>query len=111
MDTKVFIAVGLVLAIVIGVAAVFLASSDPDGLESTSFFVQGDKSLTGSSPEDGDAEAIGSGTFAYEAPMPDYVLGDGTGSFGAIIAIIVGILVAFVLVFGVGKAVAMAKND
>jgi cobalt/nickel transport protein len=110
METKSFIAIGIVLAIIIGVTAVFFASSDPDGLESTALFVQGDKTLTGPSPDDGDPEAVGSGTFAYAAPMPDYALGEELGSLGAIIAIIVGILVAFALVFGVSKAVAASKQ-
>jgi len=110
MEMKSFIAVGIVLAIVIGVTAVFFASSDPDGLESTALFVQGGKTLTGPSPEDGDPEAVGSGTFAYAAPMPDYALGEELGSLGAIIAIIVGVLIAFALAFGAGKVVAASKQ-
>mgnify|MGYP001039235606 CR=1 FL=1 len=68
IETKQFVAIGMVLALLIGVTAVFLASGDPDGLESSALVVQDAKSLTGPSPEDGDAEAIGAGTFEYEAP-------------------------------------------
>ena len=39
------IAVGIAIALVIGVAAVFLASSDPDGLDSTALITQGQKEL------------------------------------------------------------------
>ncbi|WP_157199850.1 PDGLE domain-containing protein [Methanogenium cariaci] len=64
-----FLIGGLVIAILIGGLAVFLASGDPDGLESTALYVQGEKTLTGASPEDGDPEAVGvSDAFAYEAP-------------------------------------------
>ena len=60
MDNKKFMAAGIIIAIIIGVVAVFLASGDPDGLESTALVVQDEKTLMGASPEDGDAEAIGS---------------------------------------------------
>jgi cobalt/nickel transport protein len=100
MDNKTFLIVGIIIAVVIGVIAVFLASSDPDGLESTALIVSGQKDLTGSSPEEGNPEAVGTGTFAYKAPMPDYSLGEALGSVGALIAIIVGILLTLVLVLG-----------
>lgn len=110
METKKFVAIGLVVAILIGVAAVFLASGDPDGLESTALVVQDEKTLTGPSPDEGDPEAIGSGTFAYDAPMPDYSMGDAGGLFGQLVAIVVGVIVALLLVFGVGKAVTASKH-
>jgi len=40
IDNKILIAGGLVIAILIGVAAVFQASGDPDGLESTALVIQ-----------------------------------------------------------------------
>ncbi|MDK2975069.1 MAG: cobalt/nickel transport protein [Methanofollis sp.] len=110
METKKFVAVGLVVALLIGVVAVFLASSDPDGLESTALVVQDEKTLTGPAPEDGDAEAIGAGTFEYEAPMPDYSLGESGGTPGAIIAIVIGTILALLVVFGVGKVVTISKH-
>lgn len=110
METKKFVAIGLVVALLIGVAAVFLASGDPDGLESTALVVQDEKTLTGPSPDEGDPEAIGSGTFSYDAPMPDYSMGDAGGLLGQLIAIVVGVIVALLLVFGVGKAVAASKH-
>ncbi|WOF15739.1 cobalamin biosynthesis protein CbiN [Methanoplanus sp. FWC-SCC4] len=104
IDNKTFIAAGIILAIVIGVVAVFMASGDPDGLESTALVVQGEKTLTGLSPEDGDAEAIGEGTFEYEAPLPDYSM-EGAGKGGEIFSLIVGIFVTFALIGGVTWAI------
>lgn len=110
METKKFVAIGLVIALLIGVTAVFLASGDPDGLESSALVVQDAKSLTGPSPEDGDAEAIGAGTFEYEAPMPDYSMGESGGKVGEIVAVILGTILALLIVFGVGRAVAASKH-
>nr|WP_319539819.1 PDGLE domain-containing protein [uncultured Methanospirillum sp.] len=100
MDNKTFLIVGVIIALVIGVLAVFLASGDPDGLESTALMVSGQKDLTGAAPEDGDAEAVGTGTFTYESPMPDYSLGEAMGPFGGVIAIIVGIFLTLAVVTG-----------
>jgi cobalt/nickel transport protein len=109
MEMKQLVIIGVVLALIIGVTAVFLASGDPDGLESTSFFVQGEKTLTGASPEEGDAEAIGGGTFAYEAPMPDYSLGEEAGKTGELIAVVAGIFIALIGVFAIAKVAAAGK--
>lgn len=104
MNDMTFIAIGLVIALIIGVAAVFLASGDPDGLESTSLYVQGEKTLTSESPEDGDAEAIGTGTFEYESPFPDYSW-EALGKLGDIIALVLGIIIVFVLIMGVSRLI------
>ena len=100
MDNKTFLIVGIIVAVAIGVLAVFLASGDPDGLESTALMVSGQKALTGPAPEEGDPEAVGTGTFAYNAPMPDYSLGESMGSVGALVAIIVGIFLTLAVVVG-----------
>jgi cobalt/nickel transport protein len=110
MNANQFVMAGLALALIVGVTAVFLASGDPDGLESTAFYVQGEKSLTGPSPEEGDAEAIGAGTFEYEAPMPDYAMGDSLGSIGQIIAIVVGIFIAFIIGYGISTIMTTVKG-
>ncbi|NVO67547.1 PDGLE domain-containing protein [Methanofollis tationis] len=110
IETKQFVAIGLVIALIIGVTAVFLASGDPDGLESTALVVQDAKSLTGPSPEDADVEAIGAGTFEYAAPLPDYSIGEGGGKVGEIVAIVLGTILALLIVFGVGRAVAASKH-
>ncbi|MFH0966531.1 MAG: PDGLE domain-containing protein [Methanobacteriota archaeon] len=100
MDNKTFLIVGVIVAVAIGVLAVFLASGDPDGLESTALMVSGQKDLTGPSPEEGDPEAVGTGTFSYGAPLPDYSMGEAMGPIGAIIAIVAGILLTLVVVIG-----------
>ncbi len=41
MDNKTFLIAGLIVALLIGVIAVFLASGDPDGLESTALIGTG----------------------------------------------------------------------
>ncbi|WP_322743892.1 PDGLE domain-containing protein [Methanofollis aquaemaris] len=111
METNQFVAIGLVVAILIGVTAVFFAAGDPDGLESTAIVVQGEKDLFGPTPEDADAEAVGhEGGFEYEAPMPDYSMGEEGGKMGEVIAVVVGIILALLIVFGVGKAVTASKH-
>ncbi|WP_319580263.1 PDGLE domain-containing protein [uncultured Methanospirillum sp.] len=100
MDNKTFLIVGIIIALVIGVLAVFFASGDPDGLESTALMISGQKDLTGAAPEDGDPEAVGTGTFSYSAPMPDYSLGEAMGPSGSIIAILTGIFLTLIVVIG-----------
>ncbi|HSQ93957.1 MAG TPA: PDGLE domain-containing protein [Methanoregula sp.] len=98
MDNRTFIIVGIVIALVIGGVAVFLASPDPDGLESTALVVQGQKELTGGTPEDAEIHEETNDRFSYESPMPDYSLGEESGPVGGIVAIVAGTLVAFVVV-------------
>ncbi len=100
MEKGALIAGGLVLAIIIGVAAVFLASSDPDGLESTALIIQGDKTLTGNTPPGAEVHEDVEGRFVYDSPMKDYSLGDAMGKPGEILAIIVGIIAVFIVVLG-----------
>ncbi|PKL59346.1 MAG: cobalamin biosynthesis protein CbiN, partial [Methanomicrobiales archaeon HGW-Methanomicrobiales-4] len=86
IDDRTFIIIGVIIAIAVGVLAVFLASGDPDGLESTALMVQGEKTLTGPSPEEGDPEAIGTGVSVYSSPFPDYSMGESLGPLGGIVA-------------------------
>jgi len=108
MDNKTFIIVGIIVALIIGVVAVFMASGDPDGLESTALVVQGHKDLTGATPEDAEIEEDLNGKFSYSAPLPDYSLGESLGSTGGIIAIVVGTLLAFIVVFGLAYGIKAA---
>ena len=110
MDNKTFIIAGIVIAILIGVVAVFFASGDPDGLESTALMIQGQKSLTGDTPPDAEIHEDTTGKFAYESPMPDYSLGEQLGSLGGIVAIVVGTLLAFGLVLGISKLLIARKK-
>jgi len=109
METRYFVLIGIIIAVVIGVVAVFLASGDPDGLESTAFFVQGEKSLTGVTPADAELVEDVHGGFAYESPMPDYSV-VGMDTSGQIIAMLVGIGISFIIVLGIAMVVARKKE-
>lgn len=100
MDNKTFLIVGIIIAVVIGVLAVFFASGDPDGLESTALVVSGQKDLTGPSPVEGDPEVVGTGMFSYESPLPDYSMGEEMGSTGSMISIVAGIILTLIVVIG-----------
>jgi cobalt/nickel transport protein len=110
MDNKTFMVAGLIIAILIGFIAVFMASSDPDGLESTALVIQGEKTLTGETPPDAEVKETLEDTFSYESLMPDYSLGEGWGPLGGIIAIIVGTIIAFLVVIGLVYAVKMGTK-
>jgi len=107
MDNKTFIIAGIIVALLIGVFAVFLASGDPDGLESTALIVQGQKTLTGDTPPDAEIHEDLTGKFSYESPMPDYALGEEMGPLGGLIAIIVGTILAFLIVLGLAYGIKM----
>jgi len=108
IDNKTFIIAGIVIALLIGGLAVFLASGDPDGLESTALVVQGQKTLTGATPSDAEIHEEEAGRFAYSSPMPDYSLGEAMGSAGGLVAIIVGTLLAFLVVLGLAYGIKVA---
>jgi len=108
MDNKTFIIIGIVVALLIGVLAVFLASGDPDGLESTALVVQGQKELTGGTPENAKIQEDLNGKFSYTSPMPDYALGEEMGSLGGIIAIVIGTILAFLVVLGLAYGIKAA---
>ena len=108
MDNKTFIIAGIVIALLIGVVAVFMASGDPDGLESTALIVQGQKTLTGSTPADAEIKEDMTGKFAYTSPMPDYSLGESMGSMGGLVAIVVGTILAFLVVLGIAYGIKVA---
>jgi len=110
MDNKTFIIAGIVVAILIGVVAVFMASGDPDSLESTALMVQGQKTLTGGTPADAEIHEDTVGKFSYESPMPDYSLGETLGPLGGIIAIVAGTLLAFGIVLGISKMLVAKKK-
>jgi cobalt/nickel transport protein len=110
MDNKTFIIAGIIVALLIGVIAVFMASADPDGLESTALFVQGQKTITGGTPENAEIQEDLNGKFSYTALMPDYSLGEEMGSLGGLIAIIVGTLLAFLVVLGLAYAIKAANK-
>jgi cobalt/nickel transport protein len=108
MDNKTFIIAGIIVALLIGALAVFLASGDPDGLESTALVVQGQKTITGDTPTDAEIHEETAGRFSYSSPMPDYSLGDSLGPLGGLIAIIVGTILAFLVVLGLAYGIKLA---
>jgi len=110
MDNKTFIIAGIIVALLIGVVAVFMASADPDGLESTALVVQGQKTITGGTPENAEIQEDLNGKFSYTALMPDYSLGEEMGSTGGLIAIIVGTLLAFLVVLGLAYGIKVANK-
>ncbi len=88
---KKFLIGGLVVAVIIALLAPFLASTNPDGLDSTI-----EKLIPGH-----EAEPV------FESPMPDYTLpalGEES-PWGGVIAIVLGTLVIFGLALGVGKLI------
>jgi cobalt/nickel transport protein len=105
INNKTLLVGGLIIAILIGVIAVFMASGDPDGLESTALYVQGDKTLTGDTPADAEVNEDLANSFSYESPMPDYSMGEEMGPVGGIVAIVAGILLIFVIVFGISYGI------
>jgi cobalt/nickel transport protein len=105
MDNRTFIIAGIIIALLIGVIAVFMASSDPDGLESTALVVQGQKDLTGTAPENAEIQEDLNGKFSYTSPMPDYALGEEMGPLGGIIAIVLGTILAFLVVLGLAYCI------
>lgn len=89
-----FLFIGLALAIMISVLAPFVASPDPDGLESAAGGVIDESKF---------AELEESEPF-MESPMPDYAI-EGQGKLGEVLAISAGTIAILALSFGLGKAV------
>jgi len=116
METKQFIIIGIAVALVIAVAAPFLASGDPDGLESAFFSIYGAKPFMGSELDEdaaGAAEeqvvAATGNDFSYEAFMPDYSI-SGMDKAGEVVAIVIGTLLMLALVFAIAKVSARPDN-
>ncbi|ABO35007.1 cobalt transport protein CbiM [Methanococcus maripaludis C5] len=89
---------GLIVALLLGLAAPFLASGDPDGLESAAEKIINEEVLGANLEEAGLEEE---GTIA-PSPMPDYAI-PGMDKIGEIGALIIGILLITALSFGVGS--------
>lgn len=86
-----FIIGGLVVAIIIAILAPYLASTNPDGLESAA-----EKIIhPGVSDEP-----------VFESPMPDYVIPQlGEDPFSGVASIIIGVLIVFGLAYALGYAI------
>jgi cobalt/nickel transport protein len=102
ISNRALIAAGIVLAVVVGIGAVFFASSDPDGLDSTALVTQGQKELTApAGPDASIDEATLPGRFEYSAPFAEYTAGGSkVADAGLMIA---GVLVALVAVLALSR--------
>jgi cobalt/nickel transport protein len=91
LNTK-FLYIGIVLAILIAVLAPFLASSDPDGLESAA----------GKVVEESKISIIEEMEPVISSPMSDYSI-EGMGKTGEVLAIVLGTLAVLAISIGLGK--------
>ncbi|MGC9435197.1 MAG: PDGLE domain-containing protein [Methanomicrobiales archaeon] len=111
MDRRTFVVAGVVVALIIAVAAPFLASGNPDGLESAFFSMHGAKTVTGSKLDEGQVEHAEEAVVektgndpGFEAPLPDYSV-PGLDKAGEVLAIVAGTLLVLILVWGISAAV------
>jgi cobalt/nickel transport protein len=112
MNTKTFLLAGLALVLVIAAMAPFIASSNPDGLESAFFGIFGAKEIQGSEINEEHAEAaeqevaaITGNDFSLESPFPDYTI-EGLAKSGEAVAIIIGTLLVLGIAFGLSRIMA-----
>ena len=87
-----FLYIGIVIALLLAILAPFLASKDPDGLESAASGML-DKSKLSQMEK---AEP------AVSSPMADYSIA-GMGKIGEVLAIVVGTVAILIISFGFGK--------
>ena len=111
MDKKSFLFIGLAVALVIAAMAPFVASSNPDGLESAFFGIFGAKEIQGSAINEdaaGSAEeevmAITGNEFSFASPFPDYSIG-GLSRFGETAAVIIGTLLVLGIALGLSRVI------
>lgn len=87
-----FLYAGIAIALLISVLAPFLASSDPDGLESAAEDLLGEERMS----------ALEELAPVFESPMPDYSI-EGYGKAGEVAAIVIGTLIVLGIGLGFGK--------
>lgn len=93
---KKFVIGGLVVAIIIAILAPFLASSNPDGLESAA-----EKVLLVEEVEP-----------MFEAPLPDYLVPAlGESPLGGVISIVLGTIIAFLAMVGLATTARWFKSE
>jgi cobalt/nickel transport protein len=93
---KKFVIGGLIVAIIIAILAPFLASSDPDGLESAA-----EKILLIEETEP-----------MFEAPLPDYLVPAlGESPLGGAISIVIGTIIAFLAMVGLATTARWFKSN
>ena len=108
MPVNRFLAAGLVIALIVGGCAVFFASGDPDGLDSTLLVSGGAKDIF--APAHGEIEEAHD-PIGWMSPMPDYVLGgEDAGAAGGLIALVIGIFAALVVILLAARLVYAASD-
>ncbi|MCU0632661.1 MAG: PDGLE domain-containing protein [Methanolinea sp.] len=115
MDTKNLLYFGVIIALVIAVAAPFIASSNPDGLESAFFGIFGAKEIQGSELDEDAAGAaeeqvqeITGNTFSFASPFPDYGI-EGLEKAGEALAIVIGTLLVLAVALGLGRVLSRSE--
>lgn len=100
---------GITIALAIAIFAPYYASTYPDGLDSTFLSAYGAKDVTSVQIDESRAvlaeelvvEKSGN-AFSWQAPIPDYAI-PGMDKPGEVMAILFGVLVLFVLGFGISR--------
>lgn len=87
-----FLYAGIAVALLLSILAPFLASSDPDGLESAA----------GGLVEESKLSEMEETAPAVSSPMSDYSI-EGMGKSGEVMAIAIGTVGVLVISFGLGK--------
>jgi cobalt/nickel transport protein len=112
MEKKTFIFLGVAIALIIAAMAPFIASGNPDGLESAFFGIFGAKELQGSSLDEELANSaeeevtgITGNEYSFDSPFPDYSI-SGLSKFGEAAAVIVGTLLVLGIALGLSRVVA-----
>lgn len=109
VSLKKVLAVGLIIVIIIAGCAVFFASTNPDGLDSTFLVNEGHKQVFDDATTD---EISGEklDPIQWNAPFRDYSLGEGTGPGGGVIALIAGIVIALAAIVIIAKVATRGRN-
>ncbi len=90
-----FILGGLAVALIIAILAPFLASSNPDGLESTA-----------ESLEVPESEA------AFQSPLPDYAIpGMEENPLGGVVSLILGTILVLLVALGLAKLLSKKNGN
>lgn len=100
---------GVILALAIAIAAPFIASSNPDGLESAFFGIFGAKEIHGTEINENAAAIaeeqvveITGNAFSFPAPFPDYSI-EGFSKLGEALAIAIGTILVFAVAMSLGR--------
>ncbi|HJJ36558.1 MAG TPA: PDGLE domain-containing protein [Methanocorpusculum sp.] len=106
---KKFLIAGIIIVLVIAGAAVLFASANPDGLDSTFLIAEGQKEVF--APATGD-EISGEelDPVMWNAPMPDYALGEEGSPVGGMVAVIIGVIVALGAIVAIAFAAMKSRT-